>query len=92
MANDHIVQIIPGGGWWAVYRVSDGTPCLSPLVAWGLTTGGEVVPLDTDCDGYVEITNDTKNFVCLAATRREALAGFDHSAKVVQAGADNGTD
>ena len=48
-----IVQIIPGDCWRAAYDV-EGEPRSFPLVAWGLTADGLVVPLEADSSGWVE--------------------------------------
>jgi hypothetical protein len=46
-----IVQIVPADGW-IVWRFDDG-PWSVPLVAWGLTETGRVVPLQSDDNGLV---------------------------------------
>jgi len=42
-----IVTLIPGGGWMIEKEGEEET---RPLVAWGLTQGGEVVPVEIDSD------------------------------------------
>ena len=49
-----IVQIIPGTGWVLEYLNEDGQLDVSPLLAWGLQGGGNVVPLDVDECGFVD--------------------------------------
>lgn len=63
LCNDHkqdcemeclrIVQLIPAVGWFLWEE--DGVEGW-PLVAWGLTHDGDVVPLFSYSDGEVEIT------------------------------------
>ena len=62
-SSDHktIVQIIPADGWVAVYE-DDGTELRAPLVAWGLRSDGEVVPLDTTPEGDVSDPRATASF------------------------------
>lgn len=53
-AND-IVKLIPADGWCEVYREDDtGKIVIQPLVGWGLTKIGDVVPITTDIHGYIE--------------------------------------
>lgn len=49
-----IVALIPGGGWRIEWSDEGHPPWSQPLVGWGITTTGSVVPLDTDGDGLVE--------------------------------------
>lgn len=56
---DRIVQIIPGGGWLVTHYPDVGDEYTMPLVAWGLSADGVVVPLDGDRDGFVEHLRDT---------------------------------
>jgi hypothetical protein len=57
---DDIIQIIPATEWYARYSM-DGDDDLAPLVAWGLTRGGEIVGLDADA-GYVDVSDGTEQF------------------------------
>ncbi len=58
---DKLVQLLPSGGWVSVYE--DGVEMYStPLVAWGLTEEGEVIPLDTGSDGDVDDSRNSMNF------------------------------
>lgn len=61
---DRIVQIIPGGGWKVTYRV-DGRNDRTPVVAWGLTASGTVVPLDVCPNGDISVATQLANFVVL---------------------------
>ena len=49
-----IKQIIPATGWFAVYQspVDDEDITHHPLVAWGLTEGGDLVGMWTN-EGYI---------------------------------------
>lgn len=58
----HIVQIIPGTGWWAHYSHDDGDSSSSPIVAWALLANGDVRALDTDRNGDVDFATDITNF------------------------------
>lgn len=63
-----IVQIIPAPGWWAVYRKGKGGAEFStPLVCWALVEGSsgerQVVGIDTDPKGTVEIAVYANNFL-----------------------------
>lgn len=67
MEEVRIVEIIPAPGWWAVYGKRDGgDEFSSPLVCWALVEGttGErqVVGIDTDPKGTVEIAPYSDNF------------------------------
>jgi hypothetical protein len=62
-----IVEIIPAPGWRAVFGNGDGgDEFSSPLVCWALVEGttGErqVVGIDTDTKGTVEIAAYANNF------------------------------
>lgn len=51
----HYVQLLPPGGWRIEYTsVPDGETFDAPLVAWGLTAMGGVVPLEVSPEGLVE--------------------------------------
>jgi hypothetical protein len=43
--NTRIVALIPAGGWRVEYTNPDGSESVLPLVGWGATTSGQVVPL-----------------------------------------------
>jgi len=63
-----IIEIIPAQGWWAVYgKAGGGDEFSSPLVCWALVEGtsGErqVVGIDTDAKGTVEIAAYANNFL-----------------------------
>ena len=63
-----IVQIIPAPGWCAVYRKGKrGAEFSSPLVCWALveTSSGDrqVVGIDTDPKGTIEISPYANNFL-----------------------------
>ncbi|GAA2224709.1 hypothetical protein GCM10010413_18500 [Promicromonospora sukumoe] len=60
-AQEQIVQLIPADGWVAVYKDGD-TEVRAALVAWGLRSDGEVVPLDTDPSGTVGDPRETAGF------------------------------
>lgn len=62
---DDIIQIIPATGWTAVYGI-EGAERSDPLVAWGLTRSGGVVPLDTDDYGIVDNAREMSNFIRVA--------------------------
>lgn len=54
-----IVSMIPAGQFSIVYVSDDGHSFTTPLVGWGLTSGGSIVPLDTDAAGFVSEPRDT---------------------------------
>jgi hypothetical protein len=63
-----IVQIIPAQGWWAVYRKREDDGEFSALlVSWALVEGStgefEVVGIDADIKGTVEIAAYANNFL-----------------------------
>ncbi|MBO0844571.1 MAG: hypothetical protein J2P22_04050 [Nocardioides sp.] len=62
--EERYIGLIPGGGWTVTYSIKDG-PDTTPLVAWGLTESGELVPLDVDCNGYAENVRNVSNFARL---------------------------
>jgi hypothetical protein len=49
-----ITALLPAGGWRVEYTEGDGTTWSEPLVGWGLKGDSIIVPLATDCDGYVD--------------------------------------
>ena len=51
---DKIVSIIPGDGWRVEWSPDNAPKWSQPLVGWGLTADGDVVPLDVDSTGMVE--------------------------------------
>lgn len=58
LKDDHsppIVAIMPADGWRCAIT-NDGAEEDTPLVGWGLTATGDVVPLGIDDDGYVDIS------------------------------------
>lgn len=66
MARSRMIQIVPADpGWSAVYRRSDGTEALSPLVAWGLHPDGDVIPLVVDVDQAVIDPRTSDRFITL---------------------------
>lgn len=49
-----MMAVLPGGGWHVQTTDSDGTRWSEPLIGWGLLADGHtIVPLATDCDGFV---------------------------------------
>ena len=79
-ALDDIVQIIPADGWTAHYRMDAGSILASPLVAFGLTRGGEVVALDIDCTGAVDRVDTTSNVCGFASPRGLQVGSCDEKA------------
>ncbi len=61
LEHDDITMIIPATGWFARFECDDGEEA-TPLVAWGLTRGGDVVGLDAD-SGWVDVCKEVSNFV-----------------------------
>jgi len=59
------IQIIPAPGWRAVFSGVDGAKDVHhPLVAWGLTEGGSVLPLAMiDPDGSATDPRDEGDFL-----------------------------
>lgn len=55
------IQIIPGQGWYAIYDVN-GKEERTPIVAWELQRGGDIVPLTTDSNGVVYHATVPSNF------------------------------
>lgn len=66
MPDDHedIVQIIPGGGYRAVYAQDDGAYS-SPVLAWALVRNGSVRGMYTTPDGDCGFVDDRSNFVAI---------------------------
>lgn len=62
--SDRIVQVTPAAGWFVHYKAADdqSAETVRPLVAWGLTAGGDVIPLDSDHYGWVEDPRGCANF------------------------------
>ncbi len=62
--HDAIVQIIPANvGTMAEYSGEGDDVFHSPIIAWGLTRGGDFIALDADSDGYVDVVNTADNFI-----------------------------
>jgi hypothetical protein len=55
-----IVSVAPAGGWISEYTL-DGKKYAAPLIGWGLRADGTVVPLETDGDGYVDVSRARKD-------------------------------
>ncbi|GGV86832.1 hypothetical protein GCM10010294_67970 [Streptomyces griseoloalbus] len=53
-----VVASLPGGGWLAECRDSDGTVWTRTVVAWNAKSDGELVPVCVDADG---LTGDPCN-------------------------------
>jgi hypothetical protein len=51
--SQEVVSMIPAGGWRVEYEDDSS----EPLVGWGVTTAGNVVPLETDASGDVQISD-----------------------------------
>lgn len=66
-SDNQIIQIIPGAGWTATYKFESGEERTFPLVAWGLTAGGDVLPLDADAHGLVDVATNIGNFIRIEA-------------------------
>jgi hypothetical protein len=51
-----IVGVVAGGDWRAKWlnEGSDGTPLVEPIIAWAVTSHGNVIPLEASKDGTVE--------------------------------------
>ena len=88
MEGERIVQIIPGGGWRVAYGLPTGylgdiEAHSYPVLAWGLTESGQVVPLETDIHGFVQNATEASNFISLVPPdpeeRRER--GLDEMAR-----------
>ena len=47
-----LIQLIPADGW-ILERESEGRRWTSGIVGWGLKSNGDVVPLESDSEGYV---------------------------------------
>ena len=60
--DDEFVYVMPAPGWWAVYDDA-GRQSWAPLVGWGVTRSGSVVPLGVDSSGEVEPWNTIANFI-----------------------------
>jgi hypothetical protein len=48
--SEKIVQVIPAVGWnvWRHVGEEKEAWCSEPLIAWGITAGGEMIPLHWD--------------------------------------------
>ena len=57
--DEVIQQIIPAPGWYARYEDDEE---IEPLVAWGLTRGGEVIGLCADNAGLIDCPAEISNF------------------------------
>lgn len=58
-------SLIPADGWRARYQARNGTFFDEPLVAWGLSRDGIVVPVVNDPDGIMYMCPlGAENFVC----------------------------
>ncbi|MGX6511280.1 hypothetical protein [Rhodococcus sp. SJ-2] len=52
--GDRVRQIMPGTGYTVIYQPGQPSQLTAPLLAWGVTYEGSVIPLDTDSGGLVE--------------------------------------
>ncbi|MFI6530170.1 hypothetical protein [Streptomyces uncialis] len=66
-----VVAAIPGGGWSARYKNSDGTFLVDPLVAWTVRSDGTLIPVDTDTTGLCDDATAMGNFDGLVAPGAE---------------------
>jgi hypothetical protein len=67
------VSLIPGGGWRATWKLDDGTTESEPLIGWGVTAEGSVIPLTVDLSsGFVDDPTDCTNFAGLQAPAANA--------------------
>ena len=76
----HFIQVIPGTGyvvaWLDKEKMEDGSEkvevYLEPLTAWGLNKEGSLRPLQTDCNGFVDVVTEAKNFIAVLPDERDA--------------------
>jgi len=59
-----LVQIIAADGWFVMHEGGDEME-VQPLIAWGLTDAGVVVPLVVDPKGGVTDPRDDPTFGCI---------------------------
>ncbi len=70
-----IIQIMPAVGWQAIFLQENGSYIASDIVAWALVEEAdgsrEIVAMDTDSQGVMDIATDTSNFVCLKSPSQD---------------------
>ncbi|MEU0990291.1 hypothetical protein [Streptomyces sp. NPDC005953] len=66
-----VVAAIPGGGWSARFKNSDGSSIIDPLVAWTVQSNGTLTPVDTDLTGLCDDPTTMANFDGLVAPGTE---------------------
>lgn len=58
-----VVAAIPGGGWRIEYKDDDGTPLISPVLAWAIHADGTCKPIDVDPSGWCDDPLTAANFI-----------------------------
>jgi hypothetical protein len=72
---DHVVQVIPGGGWSVWFMGVDRVPFSRPVIAWGLSHAGDLKPMINGgaSPRFVEVVDDEDaEFIGLALTGTES--------------------
>lgn len=61
-----MVQIMPAGGWDAIFKLQDGKLFRTPLAGWALIIEDEVSGMEgisADMDGFTDRVEQIDNFV-----------------------------
>lgn len=62
MADTRIIQLMPAPDWYVEYSDSQG-PIIDRVLCLALQADGDVVFLDCDCHGCVDVVTHAGNFV-----------------------------
>lgn len=60
-----VVTALPGGGWSACqrgHRQGDPDSTIEPVVAWLVTSGGDLEPVTLDAEGQIGLFDDADRF------------------------------
>ncbi len=61
MKQDDIIREIPASGWYAIYENQDQLwKC--PVICFGVQRNGEIVPLSSDDNGYIDECGSASNY------------------------------
>jgi hypothetical protein len=73
ICDTDVVQIMPAPDYRVWWLNDEDQVWSEPLLAWGLTRGGDVVPLQNDVNGSVETLNARGTFPQLVAVQHVSL-------------------
>ena len=74
MQYESYVQFTPVSGLRALYRDDDGALFDTPLIGWGVTTGGDIVPVSEEVgDGMMAVSRDEGYLGAFHESEREKV-------------------